>query len=559
MSKKILLNEEARKAIKKGIDEVAETIRSTIGPRGRNVILEKGYGSPTITNDGVSIARDISLEDSFENMGSEMVKEVANKTNDTAGDGTTTSVILFQGLIEEGLKYTTLGTDVMGVRRGMEYAAESAIKILKEHSQKIEGKEKIKQVATVSAEEEKVGEIIADTIEKVGNDGVITVEESQSLGIHSDVVQGLELEKGYVSPYMVTNTERMEAVYKDVPIILTDKKITSIQEILPLLEKIAQGGTKDIVLIADGIEGEALTTFVINKLRGTFNVLAIEAPGFGDKKKELLKDIAVTVGGTVISDETGVKFETISLDELGRAGSIRATKDKTVIADGKGDAGKIKEHIQTLRAQEEATTSSYEKGTFSARIAKLSGGVAVVKVGAATETEMKYLKLKVEDAVNATKAAVEEGIVAGGGAALIHVSNALSGNHQELTQKKTLQHEELMGYKIVTQALRMPLRYIVENTGKTKDDGVAIALKVKEKGNPAGYDAQEGKLVDDMISAGIIDPVKVTRSALQNAVSAAAIFLTTEAAVSEIKKDTQEKGMPGGMGGMGGTMAPGMY
>ncbi len=546
MAKQILFNEKARRALKSGIDKAANTIKVTLGPRGRNVALDKGYGSPTITNDGVSIAREINFKDKFENMGAEIVKEVASKTNDIAGDGTTTSVVLLQALVEEGMKHTEMGLSAMGVRAGIEKAAAEAVVALRGLAKKIVGDEEIKQVATISAESEEIGTIIADTIKEVGKDGVVTVEESQALGIEKEVVEGLEFDKGYVSPYMVTNGERMEASYKDPAILITDKKISSVQEMLPILQKIAESGKKELVLIAEDVDGEALTTFILNKLRGTFNVLAIKAPGYGDRKKEMLRDIAIMTGGEVITEETGTKFENATLAQLGKASKVIATKDSTVIVGGKGAKKDIDARIAELKAQIKNTESKFDKEKFEERLAKLSGGVAVIHVGAATETEMKYLKLKIEDAVNATKAAIEEGIVPGGGTALIRVSQKLAEKLKEYVAKGELDLAERAGYLILTLALEKPLRQIAENAGD--DPGVAV-MKIKEsKKENAGYDAVKGEGVADMFAAGIVDPVKVTRTGLERAASAAAMILTTEALVAEEPKD--EKDTPPGMGGM---------
>lgn len=541
MSKIIKLNEEARKSLKKGVDAVADAVKVTLGPRGRNVVLDKGYGGPTITNDGVSIAKEIVLKDKFENMGAEIVKEVATKTNDIAGDGTTTSVILTQAIVSEGLKHTTMGVNAMQLRAGIETATKEALVALKSISKPIKSKEEIRQVATISAESAEIGKIIADTIDKVGKDGVVTVEESQTVGVDSEVVEGLEFDKGYVSPYMVTNPDRMEAEYKDAPILITDKKISVIKEILPLLEKIAQSGKKELVIIADDVDGEALTTFVVNKLRGGFNVLAVKAPGFGDRKKELLGDIAVTVGGKVVSEELGTKLENAEISMLGRAGRVIATKDKTIIVDGKGKKADIDARIASIKKQKEASDSKFDVEKFEERIAKLSGGVAVIKVGAATETEMKYLKLKIEDAVNATKAAIEEGIVAGGGSAFIRAAKKLieNGNLAETQELK-------LGYEIVLKALEAPLKQIAINSGK--DDGSVIVNKIMESlETSAGYDALADVIEKNMLEKGIIDPVKVTRTALENAASAASILLTTEVAIAEEPKE-EKTSAPGGMG-----------
>jgi chaperonin GroEL len=529
-SKKILFNTEAREALKRGIDKVSNAVRVTIGPRGRNAVLEKSYGAPTITNDGVSIAKDIELADKFENMGAEIVKEVASKTNDTAGDGTTTAIILAQALVTEGLRHTTLGVNAMSLRRGMELAGQDVVEGLRSISKPIKGKEEVRQVATISSESEELGTIIAETIEKVGKDGVVTVEESQTLGIESEIVEGLEFDKGYISAYLVTNPERMEAEYRDVHVLVTDKKISTVKEILPFLESLAASGSKDLVIIAEDVDGEALATFVVNKLRGGFNVLAVKAPGFGDRKKEMLSDIAVTVGAKVISEETGTKLENATISMLGRARRVVSTKDSTVIVGGKGKKSDIDARVAQLRTQLESSDSKYDREKLQERIGKLTGGVAVIRVGAATETEMKYLKHKIEDAVNATKAAVEEGIVPGGGSALVKVAKKLEG-------KRTGTDAESVGYGIVVHALHAPLQYIAINAGK--DDGLVIVDRVKNSGKNSGYNAADDKIVEDMLEEGIVDPVKVTRAALQNAISAASLLITTEVAIAEEPKQEQ--------------------
>lgn len=545
MSKIIIFNENARKALKRGIDAVADVVKITIGPRGRNVVLDKGYGAPTITNDGVSIAKEISLKDKFENMGVEIIKEVATKTNEIAGDGTTTATILTQAIIAEGMKHTTMGVNAMGIKSGIESASQDIVKALKEISKPIKTDEEIRQVANISAESVELGNIIADTIKKVGKDGVVTVEESQTIGLESEVTEGIEFDKGYISPYMVTNTERMEAEYNDPAILITDKKISSIKEILPLLEKLAQSGKKDLVIVAEDVDGEALTTFLVNKLRGNFNVLAIKAPGYGDRKKDLLQDIAVTVGAKVISEELGVKFENAELDMLGKARKVVATKDNTVIVGGKGKKSDIDKRVSQLKKQRESLNSKYDKEKMDERIAKLSLGVAVIRVGAATETEMKYLKLKIEDAVNATKAAIEEGIVAGGGVALIKASQKV----QSSIKLDSMTSEQRIGYQIVLKALEAPLKQIAMNAGK--EDGSVIVDKVKNGKGNAGYDALKDEMVLDMIALGIVDPVKVTRLGVQNACSASAILLTTEAAVAEEPKEDKPINPAGsGMSGM---------
>ncbi|MHB1316928.1 MAG: chaperonin GroEL [Minisyncoccota bacterium] len=563
MAKQILFNEEARKALKRGVDVVADAVKITIGPKGRNVVLDKGYGAPTITNDGVSIAKDITLKNKFENLGAEIIKEVATKTNDVAGDGTTTSVILTQAIIHEGMKHTSLGLGVMGVRSGMESALRDVVQALKEMTKNIKTKDEIRQVAHISAESEEFGKIIADTIDKVGTDGVVTVEESQTFGIESEIVEGMQFDKGYVSAYMVTDTTRMEAEYKDTPILITDKKISAIKDVLPLLEKIAATGKKDLIIIADDVDGEALSTFVINKLRGGFNVLAIKAPGFGERKKEVLVDIATVTGGTVISDETGIRLENIELNHLGKANKVISNKDNTIIVGGKGKKADIVERVKQIKAQRESTKAKYEIEKLDERIAKLSGGVAIIRVGAATETEMKYIKLKIEDAVNATKAAISEGIIIGGGSALVRASEKVRNEFTKIADKSNaefkakpsagadghptqISSEFRVGYEIVLNACEMPLRQIAVNGGKGDGSVVVEAVK-KAKGN-AGYDAQNDTIVDDMFLEGIIDPVKVTRTGLQNAVSASAIFLTTEVVITDEPKEEKAGGDMGGMG-----------
>lgn len=540
MAKQILFNEDARKALKRGVDLVADVVKVTIGPKGRNVVLDKGYGAPTITNDGVSIAKEIVLKDKFENMGAEIMKEVATKTNDVAGDGTTTSVILAQAIISEGMKHTNMGLGVMGVRTGMESATRDVVSALKSLAKPIKTKEEIRQVAVISAESEEIGKIIADTINKVGKDGVVTVEESPTFGVESEVLQGMEIDKGYISAYMITNTERMEAKYNDVPVLITDKKISAIKDILPLLEKVAATGKKELVIIADDVDGEALTTIVINKLRGGFNILAIKAPGYGDRKKEQLADIAIVVGGTVISDELGLNLDTVDLNILGRA-AIVSKKDSTIIVGGKGKKSDIVARVMELKKQKESTKSKFDIEKLEERIAKLSGGVAVIRVGAATETEMKYLKLKIEDAVNATKAAIDEGIVSGGGVALVKASEKVRLG----LSKKEHNEEFRVGYEIILNACEVPLRQIAVNSGK--GDGLSVVAHVKKSKGNGGYDALKDEYVADMFISGIIDPVKVTRTGLQNASSASALLLTTEVAVTEEPKEDKPD-MPGGMG-----------
>ena len=545
MAKEIIYGEDVKKKLKRGVDAVANAVKVTLGPRGRNVILDKGYGGPTITNDGVSIAKEIVLKDKFENMGAEIVKEVANKTNELAGDGTTTATILTQALFTEGLKHTTMGVNAMAVRHGMELASADVVRALHSMATKVITTEQIKQVATISAESEEIGAKIAETIEKVGKDGVVTVEESQSFGIETELTEGMEFDRGYISPYMITNTERMEAEYKNAQILITDVKISSAKQILPLLEKIAQTGKKELVIIADDVDGEALATFVVNKLRGGFSVLAVKTPGYGDRKKEMLQDIAVTTGGTVITEEVGLKLENAEISDLGKAARVVSTKDKTVIVGGEGEKATITARVDALRTQLSQIESKFDKEKLEERIAKLSGGVAVIRVGAATETEMKYLKLKIEDAVNATKAAIEEGIVPGGGTSLVKAAAIVEGN-----VNKELDRDELIGYRIVLKALEEPLKQIAFNVGK--DDGAVIVQKVREAGGNAGYDAAKAMIVDDMINAGIIDPVKVERAGVQHAVSAAGILLTSEVAIADAPEE-EKSGMPD-MGGMGGGM-----
>ncbi len=545
MAKKVLFDQDVRAALKRGVDVVAGAVKVTLGPRGRNVAIDRSWGSPVITNDGVSIAKEITLKDKFENMGAAVVKEVANKTNDKAGDGTTTAVVLMQALVHEGLKRTAMGANAVAVRRGIEAAAKDAVEELKKMAKPVAGKQDIRQVAIISAESEELGTTIAETVSKVGKDGVVTVEESQSLGIESDYVEGMEFDKGYVSAYLITNAERMEAEMKEAQILITDKKISAIKDILPLLEKMAQAGKRDLAIIADDVDGEALATFIVNKLKGVFNVLAVKAPGYGDRKKEMLQDIAITVGGQVVSEDLGIKLENADLSMLGRAGRIVATKDSTIIVGGKGKKADIEQRVAQLRAQVENSDSKFDKEKLEERIAKLSGGVAVIRVGAATETEMKYLKDKIEDAVNATKAAIAEGIVPGGGAALAKVGEKLlkkvhAGAHDEHT----------IGYRILASALSAPLLQIVRNAGR--DDGQVILQEVVKKGGAMGFNAsaEEGdSWLVDMYDSGIIDPVKVTRSGVENAASAAAVLLTTEAAVAD--EPEEEKKPAGGAPGMG--------
>lgn len=542
MAKQILFGEEARRKLHEGIQNAAKAVKVTLGPRGRNVVLDRPYGGPRITNDGVSIAKEISFKDKFENMGADIVKEVASKTNDGVGDGTTTTVVLLEAMVSEGLSAVVKGANAMAIRSGMELARNEAVAKLKKMAKPVSGKGDIQQVAAISAESEELGTIIAETIHKVGENGVVTVEESQGMELSYEVVEGLQIDKGYVSAYMVTNPERMEAEMRDPLILITDKKIGGVQEILPLLEKVLQSGKKELVIVADDIEGEALSTFIVNRLKGTFSVLGVKAPGFGDRKKEMLADIAAIVGGQVISSDTGVTFENATLSMLGHAARVVATKDTTVFVGGKGKKADIEARVKQLKTLSESTSAKFDKEKLEERIAKLTGGVAVIRVGAATETEMKYLKDKIDDAVKATKASIEEGIVPGGGTALAKVAKAMAGLSDNMTSA-----DEKAGYEIIVRALEQPLRQIALNCGK--DDVSVIVDKVKNGKASAGYDAVKDKHVDDMIEAGISDPVKVTRGALENAVSAAAILLTTEAAVADIP-EPKPAGGPGDMGGM---------
>jgi len=541
-AKQIIYNERARAALKRGVDKLANAVKVTLGPRGRNVVLDKGWGSPVITNDGVTIAKEIDFEDKFENVGAQLVKEVATKTNDIAGDGTTTATVLAQAMVHEGLKVVAAGANPMVVKRGIEKGVEAIVKELKgKISKPVSGKEEIAQVAAISANDPEIGREIAEVIDKVGKDGVVTVEESQSFGIEKEIVEGLQFDKGYSSPYMITDPSRMEAVYEDANILITDKKISAIGDILPLLEKIAQTGKKNLVIIAEEVDGEALATLVVNKIRGTFHSLAVKAPGFGDRRKEMLQDIAVVVGGRVISEEVGLKLESIELTDLGHARKIISTKETTTIVEGKGDEKAIKDRVAQIKKELDLTDSEFDKEKLQERLAKLTGGVAVLKVGAATETEMKEKKHRVEDAVSATKAAIEEGIVVGGGVALVRALPALD----------TVQAvgEEKIGVDILRRALEEPLRQIALNAGK---DGSVVVEEVKKHQGPFGYNAATNQY-EDLVKAGVIDPTKVTRSALQNAASIAAMLITTEAVVTEVPEKKDDKsGMGGGMGGMGG-------
>lgn len=542
MAKQIVYGEDARKALMSGVNKLADTVKITLGPKGRNVVLDKKFGSPLITNDGVTIAKEIELEDPFENMGAQLVKEVSTKTNDVAGDGTTTATLLAQALIREGMKNVTAGANPMIVKKGIEKAVEAAVKTVVENSKKVSGSEDIARVATISAADEFIGKLISEAMEKVTSDGVITVEESKTAETYSEVVEGMMFDRGYVSPYMVTDSEKMVAVVDDAYILITDKKISNIQELLPLLEQVVNSGKK-LVIIAEDIEGEALATLILNKLRGTFTCVGVKAPGFGDRRKEMLRDIAILTGGEVITEELGLDLKETTLEQLGRARQVKIEKENTIIVDGAGNKNDIKDRVSQIRTQIENTTSDFDREKLQERLAKLSGGVAVIKVGAATEIEMKEKKLRIEDALAATKAAVEEGIVAGGGVSLINAMKSV----EDLLDKAD--GDEKTGISIVLKALEEPIRQIALNAGV---EGSVIIDKIRRENKLGiGYDAKEDKFVD-MIQAGIVDPTKVTRSALQNAASVAAMVLTTESLVSDIKEPAQTPAMPvdPGMGGM---------
>ena len=541
MAKDIIYGEEARKALERGVNHLADTVKVTMGPKGRNVVLEKKFGAPLITNDGVTIAKEIELEDAFENMGAQLVKEVATKTNDVAGDGTTTATLLAQALIHEGLKNIAAGANPMIVKKGIKKAVDEAVSFIVSSSQKVKGKEDIARVAAISAADERIGELIADAMDKVTNDGVITVEESKTAETYSEVVEGMQFDRGYISPYMVTDTDKMEAVLDDAYILITDKKISNIQDILPVLEQIVNQGKK-LVIIAEDVEGEALATLLVNKLRGTFTCVAVKAPGFGDRRKEMLKDIATLTGGEVITEELGLDIKETQLSQLGRARQVKIQKENTIIVDGAGDAEAIKARVAQIKSQIEETTSEFDKEKLQERLAKLAGGVAVIKVGAATETEMKEMKLRIEDALAATKAAVEEGIVPGGGTTYINATKAVQKLLAELTG------DEKTGVQIVLKALDEPVKQIAKNAGL---EGSVIVEKVREASEEIGFNALSEEYVD-MMKAGIVDPAKVTRSALQNAASVAAMVLTTESLVAD--KPEPEATAPAMGGGMGGGM-----
>ena len=542
MAKEIKFSEDARRAMLRGVDALANAVKVTLGPKGRNVVLEKKFGSPLITNDGVTIAKEIELEDAFENMGAQLVKEVATKTNDVAGDGTTTATVLAQAMIREGLKNVTAGANPMVIRKGIDKAVRAAVEELQKIAKPIEDSQAIAQVAAISAADEEVGQLIAEAMEKVGKDGVITVEESRGFATELEVVEGMQFDRGYISPYMITDTDKMEAVLENPYILITDKKITSTQEILPLLEKIVQQA-RPLVIIAEDIEGEAQAMLIVNKLRGTFNAVAVKAPGFGDRREAMLQDIAALTGGQVITEKLGLDLKSTSIEQLGNARQVRVTKENTTIVDGSGDKADINARVSQIRAQLEETTSEFDKEKLHERLAKLAGGVAVVKVGAATETELKERKLRIEDALNATRAAVEEGIVSGGGTALVNVYSAVAA--------VDVTGDEKTGVNIVLRALEEPIRTIAANAGQ---EGSVIVDRLKKEAVGIGYNAATGEWVN-MFEAGIVDPAKVTRSALQNAASVAAMFLTTEAVIAD-KPEPEKPGMPdmGGMGGMGGMM-----
>ena len=539
MAKEIKYGSEARAALERGVNQLADTVKVTLGPKGRNVVLDKSFGAPLITNDGVTIAKEIELEDGFENMGAQLIREVASKTNDVAGDGTTTATVLAQAMVHEGMKNLEAGANPIVLRKGMKKATDKAVEAIREMSSKVNGKEQIARVAAVSSGDDKVGQMVADAMEKVSNDGVITIEESKTMQTELDLVEGMQFDRGYISAYMATDMEKMEAVLDDPYILITDKKISNIQEILPVLEQIVQSGAR-LLIIAEDIEGEALTTRIVNKLRGTFNVVAVKAPGYGDRRKEMLQDIAILTGGQVISEELGFDLKETTMDQLGRAKSVKVQKENTVIVDGCGDKNAIADRVGQIKKAIEETTSDFDREKLQERLAKLAGGVAVIRVGAATETEMKEAKLRMEDALNATRAAVEEGIIDGGGSAYIHVSKKV----KEFAE--TLEGDEKTGAKIILKALEAPLAQIAKNAGL---EGAVIVNKVRESEVGTGFDAYNETYVD-MVEKGILDPAKVTRSALQNATSVASTLLTTESVVSTIKEDTPA--MPaGGAGGMG--------
>jgi chaperonin GroEL len=550
MAKQIKFNEEARKKLQEGVNKLADTVKVTIGPKGRNVVLDEGFGAPNITNDGVTIAKEIELKDRFENLGAEIVKDVAEKTNDMAGDGTTTATVLAQAMINEGLRNIAAGANPVAIRRGMEKASQAAVEAIKKESKQVSGEDEIAQVGTVSAEDEQMGKIIAEIMDQVGQDGVITVEESKTLGLEKEVVEGMQFDEGFISPYMVTDSDRMESSYDEPYILITEEKISAVKEIVPLLEQVASSGKKELVIIADDVEGEALATLVVNKLKGSFNTLAVKTPGFGDNKKQILEDIATLTGGQVISEELGVKLKDAELSMLGESDKVIANKDKTTIIGGKGRKSDINKRVDQLKTQIEKAEDGFDKEKLEERLAKMIGGVGVIRVGAATESEMEYKKAKLEDALAATQAAVEEGIVPGGGLSFLYARKAVDS--------LKLNQEEQIGAEIVSRALEQPVKMIAENAGK---EGSVVVANIENENKGIGYDAARDRYTD-LIKAGIIDPVKVTRSAVQNATSAAAILLTTEAAVSDLEEEDDSAegagaagaapgGMPGGMAGMG--------
>jgi chaperonin GroEL len=549
MAKQFKFEEDARQILKKGIDKLAKAVKTTLGPKGRNVALDKGFGAPNITNDGVSIAKEVELENKFENMGAELIKEVAEKTSDVAGDGTTTAVVLAQSIVDEGLKYVTAGTNPLALKKGIDKAVKAAVKALNKIKKPIKEDKEIAQVATISAEDEEVGDMISEIMKEVGKDGVVTVEESQTFGLSKDLVEGMQFDNGYISPYMITNAERMEAEYKEPYILITDQKISAINEILPLLEKMSEAGKKDLVIINEELEGEALTTLIVNKLRGTFNALAVKAPGFGDRRKEMLQDIAIVTGGKFISEETGLKLENVELNMLGQVDKVVSTKERTTIVGGKGNKDEIAKRVKQIKIQLEQADSSFDKEKLQERLAKLSGGVAVIKVGAATEAEMKYKKIKIENALNATRAAIEEGIVPGGGVSLIKAVHIM-----DEFIKDGLSDDEKFGVKIVQEALVAPLRQIALNAG-IKD--ISVMVEDIKANTGIGYDfnkvdsksIKKGRV--DMLEQGIVDPLKVTRSGLENAASMAGIFLTTEAAITDIPEENKNDSPTAQMPGMG--------
>lgn len=540
MAKQILFDEEARHKLREGVNKLANAVRVTLGPRGRNVVLDKGFGAPTITKDGVTVAKEVELEDKFENVGAEIIKEVASKTNDVAGDGTTTATVLAQAIVNEGLKNVAAGANPIAIKRGMDKGVQRIVEELKKVSKEVKTSEEIANVAAISANDREIGKKISEAFDRVGRDGVITVEESQSFGIDIEFVEGMQFDRGYVSPYMITNTERMEAIYEDPFLLITEQKISSINDLLPILEKVAQSGKKELVIIAEDVDGEALATLVVNKIRGTFHTLAVKAPGFGDRRKDMLRDIAILTGGKLIAEEVGLKLENVTLDMLGLARKVIASKETTTIVEGRGDQQEVQNRIQQIKKELEETTSDFDREKLQERLAKLSGGVSVIKVGAATETEQKEKQHRVEDAREATRAAIEEGIVVGGGVALLRALPALDQLKVDV--------EEAVGVDILKRALEAPIRQIAANAGK-EPSVVAEAVK-REKGN-MGYNAASDSF-EDLVASGVVDPTKVVRSALQNASSAASLFLTTEAAITDLpEKEEKTPGMPPGMGGMG--------